>query len=70
MTNTNILQAMGQIDPELIADAAPDAVKKEPKLNPWVKWAALAAAFCLIVTVGVTGMLNKDVPNTPVCHKA
>lgn len=50
MTNTNLLQAMGRIDPKLIADAAPDAPQKKSVNKPWVKWASLAACLCVIIT--------------------
>ena len=43
MTNTNLLQAMGRIDPKLIVDAAPDAPQKKSTNKTWVKWASLAA---------------------------
>ncbi len=50
MTNTNLLQAMGRIDPKLIADAAPDAVQKKPTNKTWVKWTSLAACLVLAFT--------------------
>lgn len=58
MTNNNLLRAMGRIDPELIADAAPDIsqntadtpVRKARK--PWLKFGAVAAA-CLVAVAGV-----------------
>ncbi len=65
MTNTNLLQAMGHIDPKLIADASPDAVIKKSANKSWVKWTSLAAAFCLIAAVGIVGFLKKDVTDNP-----
>lgn len=55
MTNTNLLQAMGRIDPKLIADAAPDVPQKKSANKTWVKWAsAVAACFCLIAIAAFT----------------
>ena len=58
MTNKNLLHAMGRIDPELIADAAPDILQKaddDPPVGkvrkPWIKYAAAAAA-CLAAVAG------------------
>ena len=51
MTNKNLLQAMGRIDPALIADASPDATQKKTANKTWVKWASIAACLCLIVGV-------------------
>lgn len=51
MTNANLLQAMGRIDPRLIADAAPDVPQKKSTARPWIKWASLAACFSLILGV-------------------
>jgi hypothetical protein len=49
MTNTDLLQAMGHIDPKLIADAAPDAGRKKRADRAWVKWGAVAACLCFAV---------------------
>ena len=49
MKNTDLLQAMGNIDPQLITDAAPDAPQKKIASKTWVKWASLAACICLLV---------------------
>lgn len=63
MTNTNLLQAMGRIDPKLIADAAPDVSQKKDtityerkKKNGWLKWGAMAACFGLILTVAMMAL--------------
>lgn len=53
MTNTDLLQAMGRIDPMLIADAAPDVVQKRIPRKTWAKWASLAACFSFVVAIGV-----------------
>lgn len=53
MTNTNLLQAMGRIDPKLIADAAPDVPQKKRTNKMWVKCASAVAA-CLVLVIAVT----------------
>lgn len=53
MTNTNLLQAIGRIDPKLIADAAPDVPQKKSANKTWIKWASLAACLCLIITASI-----------------
>lgn len=59
MTNTDLLQAMGRIDPKLIADAAPDVPQRKRANNTWLKWGAIAACLCLIaagayrITIGL-----------------
>ena len=49
MTDRNLLQAMGHIDPVLIAEASPDVPYKKKTTQAWVKWGAVAACFCLIL---------------------
>lgn len=80
MNDKNLLDAMGNIDPQLIMGAAPDVKQKKPAGAAWVKWVAIAACFCLIVSaVIVIPLLRKDnhmiepyIPNgdpwTPVIH--
>lgn len=66
MTNTNLLQAMGRIDPKLIADAAPDVAQKKSVNKTWVKWASLAACLCLVITASVMiipSFLNNQIEN-------
>ena len=61
MTNENLLQAMGGIDPKLIADAAPDVEQKKSANKSWTKWASMAACFVLILSaVIVVPMLRED----------
>lgn len=65
MTNENLLQAMGRIDPKLIADAAPDADQKKGTDKTWTKWASIAACFVLILSaVIVVPMLREDEPTS------
>ena len=47
MTEKDILRAMSGIDSALILDA-----ERIPKKNNWLKWAGVAAGFCLIVYLG------------------
>lgn len=50
MTNANLLQAIGRIDPKLIADAAPDVPQKKTGNKTLIKWAfAVAACFALVM---------------------
>jgi hypothetical protein len=52
MTNTDLLQAMGNIAPELIADAAPDAEhKRKAKAKLKLIWIAAAVAACLLLSI-------------------
>ena len=57
MTNTNLLQAMGYIDPRLIADAAPDVARKKYTNKMWIKWVSLAAA-CLALVISAVPIMN------------
>lgn len=52
MTNMDLLRALGRIDPRLIAEAAPDAVRRKSTRRAWVKWGAVAACLCLVIGVG------------------
>lgn len=63
MTNKNIYRSLGGLDPELIAKAAPAEKVQKKKRNTWVKWASLAACFCLIVSaIIIVPMLRRDDP--------
>ena len=49
MKNERILNALGKINDDMIADAKIGAQAK--KTTPqWVRWVAMAACLCLIVT--------------------
>lgn len=54
MKSEKILRAVGQINDELIADAAIDPGTEKQNF-PWRKWAALAAGLCLIVGLAIPG---------------
>ena len=62
MMNTNLLQAMGRIDPKLIADAAPDVEQKKSTNKRWIKWASLAACLCIMITTVVVAIpyISRD----------
>ncbi len=52
MTNTNLLQAIGRIDPELIADAAPDVVhKRKSKFKSRLILIPVAVVLCLLLPI-------------------
>ncbi|MBQ2916181.1 MAG: hypothetical protein IJE51_05255 [Clostridia bacterium] len=53
MKNTNLLHAMGRIDHDLIAEAAPDTVQKKTANNIRIKWTAVAACLVLLLSVGL-----------------
>lgn len=54
MKNERLLNALGKIDEELIAEAAPGnkPLKKKANRKTWIKWGAMAACVCLIIGVG------------------
>jgi hypothetical protein len=63
MTDRNLLQAMGRIDPVLIAEASPDVPYKKKTTQAWVKWGAVAACFILIAsTIMLLLPLGSDGP--------
>ncbi|MBQ8403853.1 MAG: hypothetical protein IJX55_05455 [Clostridia bacterium] len=69
MTNTNLLQAMGRIDPKLIAEAAPDIPQKKTVNKTWLKWAsAVAACFCFVVMIGVIGRQSSIISSSAVIN--
>ncbi len=48
-----ILHALSKVEKEYILEAAPDA--KHKVVNVWMKWGALAACICLIVSGALAG---------------
>lgn len=50
MKNTDLWQAFGNIDPELIRGAAPGTQKPRKKSAAWVKWVSIAACFALLIS--------------------
>ena len=66
MTNKNIYRNLGNLDPALIAKAAPAEKVIAPKKNTWVRWASLAACLFLIVgAVIVVPMVWGNKSNVP-----
>jgi hypothetical protein len=53
MNNDRIFRAMGDIDEDLIARAAPKAKMARVQFAPWLKW-AMPIAACLVITAAVT----------------
>lgn len=51
MTNANLINAMGHIDPKLIADAAPDVSHKKPAHKAWKRWVSAVVAACLCLMI-------------------
>jgi hypothetical protein len=60
MTEKDILRAMGGIDSSLILDA-----EKPRKKTNWLKWASIAAGFCLIVYLGFMMKIAFTGANAP-----
>lgn len=60
MTEKDILRAMGEIDSSLILDA-----EKPRKKTNWLKWASIAAGFCLIVYLGFMMKIAFTGANAP-----
>ncbi len=60
MTEKDILRAMSGIDSTLILDA-----ERIPKKNNWLKWAGVAAGFCLIVYLGFMMKIAFTGANAP-----
>ncbi|MBE6565866.1 MAG: leucine-rich repeat domain-containing protein [Ruminococcaceae bacterium] len=51
MNDKNIFDALRDIDPAWILDAAPQ--KRSSPLRTWAKWGAIAACFCLVVAAAL-----------------
>ena len=60
MTEKDILRAMGGIDSALILDA-----EKPRRKTNWLKWASIAAGFCLIVYLGFMMKIAFTGANAP-----
>ena len=60
MTEKDILRAMSGIDAALILDA-----EKPHKKTGWLKWASIAAGFCLIVYLGFMMKIAFTGANAP-----
>ena len=60
MKNEKLLNAIGNIDDDIIHAAAPGV--RSAQKRPWVKWRALAACLCLIVTTVLYFGLPTNLP--------
>lgn len=63
MKNEKLLQAIGNIDDELVYGAVNDT-KKKKKNNVWIKLGAMAACLCLVAAVAIPTMLYHQ-PESP-----
>ena len=66
MTQEKLIDAITDLDSDILNryfDMKADlAAKKKPKKNAWVKWASIAACFCLVI-VGVFHFVIPFFPN-------
>ncbi|MBR2906840.1 MAG: hypothetical protein IKJ04_07685 [Clostridia bacterium] len=69
MTQENLTAAVTELDPDILERyfriKKALAEKKRPKRRVWIKRAAIAACFCLIITLGAIGLFMKNTPDTP-----
>lgn len=65
MNDKNIFDALRDIDPQWILDAAP--AKRTNPARTWIKWGSLAACFCLVVAaiIGAVLWLQPDDSGSP-----
>ena len=58
MKNEKILNALDKVDERFIDASSPESTKKtkNAKVNPWVKWGAVAVCLCLVAGIGVMNM--------------
>ena len=59
MSIPKMAKAMGYIDDDLVSGAV--EYKRTKKKNSWLKWGAMAACLCLVVSLAIP-MLNNDSP--------
>lgn len=57
MSTDRFTAAMGYIDDDLISDAVTYMPKKKSPVR-WMKWVAVAACFCLVVGLSVSGLFK------------
>ena len=57
MSTDRFTAAMGYIDDDLISDAVTYMPKKKSPVR-WMKWVAVAACFCLVVSLSVPGLFK------------
>ena len=61
MTNEKLYEAIGDISDKKIKDAKQVKKAKQPI---WLKWGAMAACLCLVVTAGISVFLGNDTEQT------
>ena len=65
MTQEKLIDAITDLDSDILNryfDMKADlAAKKKPKKRTWVKWASLAACFCLVIFLTGTLVSNYSV---------
>ena len=63
MKNEKLLHALDKVDERFITASSPENTKKtkNTKVNAWVKWGAMAACLCLVITgVAMWGNLGQQ----------
>ena len=66
MKNERLLDALGKMDEDLIAEAAPGRKpSKKAKTVAWVKWAAVAACLCLVAVGGIWKLTTLPTKGEP-----
>ena len=67
MTQEKLIDAITDLDSDILNryfDMKADlAAKKKPKKSTWVKWASVAACFCLIIVASI--MVIPNILNDP-----
>ena len=66
MKNEKLLDAIGQIDDNLIHDAVHDTCKK--KKPAWFKWGVIAACLCLVIAGAVMMLPNENGDRMIISH--
>lgn len=72
MTQEKLIDAITELDSDILERyftvKADLAKKKEPQNNAWVKWASLAACFCLAVMATVIGRQSSNISTVAVIN--
>ena len=62
MKNENILDAIGMINEEAVWDAKE---YQRPKSRSWIKWGAMAACLCLVVSFAIPFVFDRGQSSDP-----
>lgn len=69
MTQEKLIDAITDLDADILARyfdiKASIASKKKPKRHAWVKWASVAACFCIVLVISVVLLKGVQTPGTP-----